>query len=244
MKQFSRVLSHEQHWGDKIYKLKRPFIKSKTTGTYIFQAVYNAQSTCLKLIKHLWFFQCLFQCRHLLHESRPITEVIAWKECLKQTEVRFQWGIPAKRIRKISKLNKETHWDSASKHQFSPTASVEPLDPDLNQMALLKVQPLILSVSILTEKVPLSYTFYWQIVPLSHTLLKSNFAPLLTSVNALSLKCEWITKPEHFLLLFTAIKEYRLDLLGFFKDRPSSRILQPFHILQQVNSKPFHVPEG
>ena len=102
MKQFSRVLSHEQHWGDKIYKLKRPFIKSKTTGTYIFQAVYNAQSTCLNLIKHFWFFQY----RHLLHESGPIREVIYYlkNECLKQTDVGFQWGIPAKRIREIFKF--------------------------------------------------------------------------------------------------------------------------------------------
>ena len=41
-----------------------------------------------KLIKHFW----LFQCRHLLHESGPIREMICYfkNERLKQTGVRFQ----------------------------------------------------------------------------------------------------------------------------------------------------------
>ena len=156
MKQFSRVLSHEQHWGDKIYKLKRSFIKCRPTGTCIFQAVYNAQSTCLNLIKHFWFFQY----RHLLHESGLIREVIYYlkNECLKQTDVGFQWGIPAKRIREIFKFEQR----NTLRFGFSGAT-----------WSWLKVQPLILSVSILTEKVPFSYTFYRQIVPLSHTLLRT-----------------------------------------------------------------------
>ena len=36
-----------------------------------------------------------------------------------------------------------------------------------------EVQPLTLLYTILTEKVPLSYTFHWKVAPLSHTYLRT-----------------------------------------------------------------------
>ena len=89
--------------------------------------------------------------------------------------------------------------------------------------------PLPFYIPFLTVKVPLLYTFYWQMIPLSHTYVAWNFVSPLTAKNALRFKYEYITS---FCNIFTFLL-YRLKW----------QISLPFYILQQVKSLSFHIPE-
>ena len=77
--------------------------------------------------------------------------------------------------------------------------------------------PLPFHIPFFTKKVPLSYTFYWQMVPLLHTLLR--------------------------LLYPFSDNSHLLTLLQTFY-RPEWQISLPFYILQLVKSVLCHIPEA
>ena len=84
------------------------------------------------------------------------------------------------------------------------------------------------------EKVPLSYTFNWKMVPLPHTQFITLHASLFTAVNALSFLTIWINQgaygkknPERFLDFFL------FAFLGLFNDRKWQISLSPSYLVPQ-----------
>ena len=71
--------------------------------------------------------------------------------------------------------------------------------------------PLPFYIPFLTEKLQLSYTFFWQMVPLSHVL-----HPIFTAVNILSLKDVNKLQTRTFSRLFWSHKMHLLVLLRLF----------------------------
>ena len=86
---------------------------------------------------------------------------------------------------------------------------------------------------------PLSLTVYWQMLPLS----PKKFEPLLTAVNALSLKHELIKKLESFMDFFTSIKRicrpFRAFLQTEMTDFPTL-----LSVASTSDSLPYHIPEA
>ena len=86
---------------------------------------------------------------------------------------------------------------------------------------------------------PLSLTVYWQMLPLS----PKKFEPLLSAVNALSLKHELITKLESFMDFFTSIKRicrpFRAFLQTEMTDFPTL-----LSVASTSDSLPYHIPEA
>ena len=86
---------------------------------------------------------------------------------------------------------------------------------------------------------PLSLIVYWQMLPLS----PKKFEPLLTAVNALSLKHELIKKLESFMDFFTSIKRICRPFRAFFQTE-----MTDFPTLLSVastsDSLPYHIPEA
>ena len=78
--------------------------------------------------------------------------------------------------------------------------------------------PLPFYIPFFTKKVPLSYTFYWQMVPLLHTLLR-------------------------LLYPFSDNSTSSVNPFGPFY-RPEWQISLPFYILQLVKSVLCHIPEA
>ena len=102
-----------------------------------------------------------------------------------------------------------------------------------------EVQSLTLLYTIFERKGPLSFTVYWQMSPLS----PKKFEPLLSAVNALSLKHELITKLESFMDFFTSIKRICLPFRAFLQTE-----MTDFPTLLSVastsDSLPYHIPEA
>ena len=92
-------------------------------------------------------------------------------------------------------------------------------------------------LQVLIEKVPLSYTLYWQMVPLSY-ITSLEFWILVTAANAVFQI--WINHND----FFTAIKCILLALFAFLliSTERNDRFL-PFHVLHLVKST-FHIPEA
>ena len=90
-----------------------------------------------------------------------------------------------------------------------------------------------------TYHFPLSHTVYWQTLPLS----PKKFEPLLTAVNALSLKHELIKKLESFMDFFTSIKRICRPCRAFLQTE-----MTDFPTLLSVastsDSLPYHIPEA
>ena len=92
---------------------------------------------------------------------------------------------------------------------------------------------------------PLSLTVYWQMLPLS----PKKFEPLLSAVNALSLKHELITKLESFMDFFTSIKRICLPFRAFLQtemtDFPTLLSQpRPQGVASTSDSLPYHIPEA
>ena len=104
---------------------------------------------------------------------------------------------------------------------------------------LPEVQSLTLLYTIFERKGPLSFTVYWRMLPLS----PKKFEPLLSAVNALSLKHELITKLESFMDFFTSIKRicrpFRAFLQTEMTDFPTL-----LSIASTSDSLPYHIPEA
>ena len=102
-----------------------------------------------------------------------------------------------------------------------------------------EVQSLTLLYTIFERKGPLSFTVYWQMLPLS----PKKFEPLLSAVNALSLKHELITKLESFMDFFTSIKRicrpFRAFLQTEMTDFPTL-----LSVASTSDSLPYHIPEA
>ena len=102
-----------------------------------------------------------------------------------------------------------------------------------------EVQSLTLLYTIFERKGPLSFTVYWQMSPLS----PKKFEPLLSAVNALSLKHELITKLESFMDFFTSIKRicrpFRAFLQTEMTDFPTL-----LSVASTSDSLPYHIPEA
>ena len=102
-----------------------------------------------------------------------------------------------------------------------------------------EVQSLTLLYTIFERKGPLSFTVYWQMLPLS----PKKFEPLLSAVNALSLKHELITKLESFMDFFTSIKRicrpFRAFLQTEMTDFPTL-----LSVTSTSDSLPYHIPEA
>ena len=109
-----------------------------------------------------------------------------------------------------------------------------------------EVQPVTLIIHhfLLREKVPLSYSFYWKMVLLSHAYSLELSIPF-NCCNSLSLKYSWIDpKTGTFLRLFHSDK---MHLLFFFKPfyYRNLRFSYPFIYLKWRNPwLSFHVPEA
>ena len=100
-----------------------------------------------------------------------------------------------------------------------------------------EVQSLTLLYTIFERKGPLSFTVYWQMLPLS----PKKFEPLLSAVNTLSLKHELITKLESFMDFFTSIKRICRPFWAFLQTK-----MTDFPTLLSVASTsdflPYHIP--
>ena len=103
-----------------------------------------------------------------------------------------------------------------------------------------EVQSLTLLYTIFERKGPLSFTVYWQMLPLSAT----KFESLLTAVNALSLKHELITKLESFMDFFTSIKCNICQPFSAFLQTEITDFPTLLSVASTSDSLPYHIPEA
>ena len=94
----------------------------------------------------------------------------------------------------------------------------------MGRLALNSNAIAILSMPVLTEKVPLSYTFHWQWYPFGLPSLNLCIATLSMAFHVMSFKYEYITKSEPF-------NSQKMHLLAFWASSPKWQISLPFHIL-------------
>ena len=98
--------------------------------------------------------------------------------------------------------------------------------------------PLPFYIPFFTEKVPLLYTFYWQMAN------GTSFAYLIQLEPCIRFnccKCTVVKRNQNVLLTFSQPKNASVSLFGPYY-RPKWQISLPFHI--QVKSLPFHIPKA
>ena len=105
------------------------------------------------------------------------------------------------------------------------------------------VQPLILLHTILREKVPLSYAFFWQMIRYPFLIINLEFCLPFNQCKGTAFEIWIYHKTRTFSRLFHSFRINLLALLGLFTYR-NNPITLHFHILQPVKSPPFHIPEA
>ena len=105
------------------------------------------------------------------------------------------------------------------------------------------VQPLILLHTILREKVPLSYVFFWQMIRYPFLITNLEFCLPFNQCKGTAFEIWIYHKTRTFSRLFHSFRINLLALLGLFTYR-NNPITLHFHILQPVKSPPFHIPEA
>ena len=109
----------------------------------------------------------------------------------------------------------------------------------MREDSALRSNPWPFYIPFLKEKGTLSFTVYWQMLQLS----PKKFEPLLTAVNALSLKHELITKLESFMYFFTSIKCICQPFWAFLQTEMTD-FLSILSVASTSDSLPYHIPEA
>ena len=107
----------------------------------------------------------------------------------------------------------------------------------IREGSALRSNPLPFYIPFLTKKIPFSYIFYWQMVPLSQPIVE-----LCIFLNCCkrTFKISINHKTRTFFRLFQNHKMHLLAPLGLFAGR-KWQISLPFHILQLVKFLPVHL---
>ena len=98
-----------------------------------------------------------------------------------------------------------------------------------------RINPLPFNITFVTENSPLPYTFYWQMLPISHQQFRTFHDLPFTAENIFNI---WINHKTR-----TCCRLYHNHKTRLLQTKMTDFPTLSFHILQRVKSLPFYIPE-